>query len=138
MSTVSIVLDKLIKKFGLNALELERLTGVPSSTIYRILKDKKGNPTIEVLKKLSRFFQITVSQLIGEEPIGCKHIPVIPSIEILNYLENQTNAEEHYSRIPIDFPLNSKSFATHSQDNMMEPFILINSIIIIDPEKKIS
>lgn len=138
MSTINKILDELIKKFGLNALELERLTGVPASTIYRILKDKNGNPTIEVLKKLARFFQITVSQLIGEEPIGCKQISVIPTTEVLKFLNSNYIKTENYPSISIDFPLNTKSFATYSKDNMMEPFILINSIIIIDPERDLS
>lgn len=55
--SISNVLSELLKKYNLNALELERLTGVPSSTIYRLLKDKDGNPTIEVLKKLASFFK---------------------------------------------------------------------------------
>ncbi|STP13916.1 helix-turn-helix domain-containing protein [Legionella bozemanae] len=49
------VLSELLKKYNLNALELERLTGVPSSTIYRLLKDKGGNPTIDVLKSYLLF-----------------------------------------------------------------------------------
>lgn len=131
------ILSELIKKFNLNALELERMTGVPASTIYRLLKNKAGNPTIEVLKKLSGFFQITVSQLIGEEPIGCKQIPLVPPSEIFNFL-NHPEQKSKYQTIPIEFSVNTKCFATFSQDNMMEPFILINSIVIIDPEREIS
>ncbi len=138
MSTTSIsfVLTALIKKFGLNALELEKHTGVPSSTIYRLLKKRDGNPTVEVLKKLATFFQITVSQLIGEEPIGVKQAPLIPAMEVLNFLSASVEEKSKYQTIPIDFPLSSKSFATYVQDDLMEPFILMNSIIIIDPERE--
>lgn len=136
--SIAKVLSELIKKFSLNALELERMTGVPASTIYRLLKNKDGNPTIEVLKKLSSFFQITVSQLIGEEPIGCKQIPLIPTNEISDFLNLSQDNKSKYRTIPIDFPVNSNCFATFSQDNMMEPFILINSIVIIDPEREAS
>lgn len=114
------------------------MTGVPSSKIYRILKNKDGNPTIEVLKKLSGFFQITVSQLIGEEPIGCKQTPIIPPNLVLNYMSLKIEGKSKFQTIAVDFPLNPKSFATYSQDNMKEPFILINSIIIVDPEKEVS
>lgn len=137
MST-GIVLSELLKKFNLNTLELERLTGVPSSTIYRLLKDKGGNPTIEVLKKLSSFFQITVSQLIGEDPIGCKQIPFIQPLDICSFLNLHQDKKFELNTIPIDFPLSNKCFATISQDNMMEPFILVNSILVIDPERNIS
>lgn len=132
------VLSELLKKYNLNALELERLTGVPSSTIYRLLKDKSGNPTIEVLKKLSSFFQVTVSQLIGEDPIGCKQIPLIQPPEIHSFLNSPQDRKFEVDSIPIDLPLSSKCFATLSQDNMMEPFILVNSMVIVDPEREIT
>lgn len=135
--SIAIVLSELIKKFGLNALEIERLTGVPASTIYRLLKSD-GNPTIEVLKKLASFFQITVSQLIGEEPIGCKQIPLIPTLEVSNFFKFSQDEKTKFDTIPIDFPINQRSFATICQDNTMEPFILKNSIVIIDPDREIT
>lgn len=130
------VLSELIKKFGLNALDLDRMTGVPSSTIYRLLKNKDGNPTIEVLRKLSSFFQITVSQLIGEEPIGCKQVPLVPANEVHRFIGLDQSEKLKYQTIPIDFPVSTKCFATYSKDNMMEPFILMNSIVIIDPDRE--
>lgn len=132
------VLAELLKKYNLNPLELERLTGVPSSTLYRLLKNKDGNPTIEVLKKLSSFFQITVSQLIGEEPFGSKQIPLVQPVDILSFLNFSEKNKIVFNTIHIDFPLSNKCFATLIKDNMMEPFILMNSIIIIDPERPIS
>lgn len=135
--SIAIVLSELIKKFGLNALEIERLTGVPASTIYRLLKSD-GNPTIEVLKKLATFFQITVSQLIGEEPIGCKQIPLVPALEVANFFKLNSEEKSKFDTIPIDFPLNQRSFASICQDNTMEPFILKNSIVIIDPDREIT
>ncbi|MFO8767013.1 XRE family transcriptional regulator [Legionella pneumophila serogroup 6] len=135
--SIAIVLSELIKKFGLNALEIERLTGVPASTIYRLLKSD-GNPTIEVLKKLATFFQITVSQLIGEEPIGCKQIPLVPALEVASFFKLNPEEKSKFDSIPIDFPLNQRSFASICQDNTMEPFILKNSIVIIDPDREIT
>src|SRR5690554_4324256 len=111
------VLSDLLKKYNLNALELERLTGVPSSTTYRLLKDKSSNATIEIVKKLSTFFQITVSQLIGEEHIGCKQIPLIQPLDICSFLKSNHDKRVELNTIPIDFPLSSKCFATLSQDN---------------------
>ncbi|STX81722.1 HTH-type transcriptional regulator [Legionella busanensis] len=136
--SIGTVLSHLLKKYNLNALELERLTGVPSSTIYRLLKNKYGNPTIEILKKLASFFQITVSQLIGEEPIGCRQIPLVPPSKVYLYLNSLLDHDSYLKAITIDLPLNGKCFATLSQDSMMEPFILLNSLIIVDPEREIS
>lgn len=136
--SVGSVLSALLKKFNLNALELERLSGVPSSTIYRLLNGKDGNPTIEVLKKLSSFFQITVSQLIGEEPIGNKQLSLVPPDKILKFLRSNASERSNYKTISIDFPMNSSCFATVCEDELMEPFISTNSIVIIDPDREIS
>jgi SOS-response transcriptional repressor LexA len=136
--SISNVLSELLKKYNLNALELERLTGVPSSTIYRLLKDKNGNPTIEVVKKLSCFFQITVSQLIGEDPFGCKQIPLVQPSNIFSFIKSSQTLKDELDSVPIDFPLSDKCFATLSKDNMMEPFILVNSIVIVDPDRDIT
>jgi len=136
--SIANVLSELLKKFGLNAVDLERLTGVPAPTIYRLLKNKSGNPTIEVLKKLSSFFQITVSQLIGEEPIGCKQIALVPTNEVSVFFKLNQEQKAKFDTIPIDFPVNQKCFASICQDNTMEPFILKNSIVIIDPEREIT
>jgi len=136
--SISYVLSELIKKYNLNALELERMTGVPASTIYRLLKKNDGNPTIEVLKKLSGFFHITVSQLIGEEPLGCNQIPLVPTVDVYSYSQLPLNKKPMLTTIPVDFPLSGKCFATYTQDNMMEPFILMNSIVVVDPEKELS
>jgi transcriptional regulator with XRE-family HTH domain len=137
MSSFGHVLSTLMKKYGLSGQELERLAGVSSSNIYRVLKNG-GNPTIDVLKKLASFFQITVSQLIGEEPLGSKQIPLIPPTEVRKYLHLKKEDKGNYPTIKVDFDLNPKCFATYSEDNMMEPFILINSIIIIDPDRELS
>src|SRR5688572_17880951 len=119
------VLSELIKTYNLSAPELERMTGVPASTIYRLLKKKDGNPTIEVLKKLSSFFLITVSQLIGEEPLGYKQIPLVSSDGVVDFFKFSREKIAELQTISIDFPVNTKCFATFSQDNMMEPFILM-------------
>lgn len=126
-----------MKKYGVNALDLDRLTGVPSSTTYRILKNKAGNPTIEVLKKLSSFFQITVSQLIGEEPFGNKHIPVINTANLAQFLTSEFNTSLTDRTISVDLPLDNKCFATFAHDSLMEPYIIKKSIVIIDPNKEL-
>ena len=74
---------------------------MPSSTIYRLLKDNAGNPTIDILKKLSSFFQITVSQLIGEDPIGCKQIPLVQPSDIYSFIHVPGPINMHFLGIDL-------------------------------------
>ncbi|QBS13517.1 helix-turn-helix domain-containing protein [Legionella geestiana] len=135
--SIATVLPLLLQKYNLNALELERMTGVPSSTIYRLLKGSAANPTVEVLKKISSFFQITISQLIGEEPMGCKQIPLIQPNKIWEFIAHPMKFYSDLKKVPVDFPLGNNCFATIAMDNLMEPFILINSMVIVDPDREI-
>ncbi len=67
-------LSFLIKKYNLKCFGIGAVDRRAASTIYRLLNKKDGNPTIEVLKKLAHIFLITVSQLIGEEPLGLNQV----------------------------------------------------------------
>lgn len=119
----------------MNAVELEKMTGVPSRTIYRLLNEPTGNPTLEVLKKISSFFQVSVSQLIGEESIGTQMIPLLNNEEMLDYINGKISAES-FKHISVDIPLSNNCFATVAQDETMEPFIPIKSILVVDPSKE--
>ncbi|MCW8451907.1 S24 family peptidase [Legionella quinlivanii] len=132
------IIDGLMHTYNINALELERLTGIPSSTIYRLLKGKNINPTIEILKKLANFFHITVSQLIGEESLNETQIPILSSLDIEAFIINNYSSNENHKFVSVDFPVSPICFATVAEDNMMEPFIMAGSLIIVDPAKHIT
>jgi len=52
----------------LNAEELSRRTGLPASTIKKIRNNNDSNPTLSTLSPLAKYFSLTISQLIGDEP----------------------------------------------------------------------
>ena len=54
---------------GVSDNKLWELTGIPQTTISRLKAGKIKSPSIELLAKLADYFNISVSQLIGDEPL---------------------------------------------------------------------
>lgn len=67
-------LNQLMTEIPISADELARRTGIPSSTIKKIRNSDNPNPTLSTLLPLSQFFQITLGQLVGDEPIPSERI----------------------------------------------------------------
>ena len=63
------VLNNLMKECDIDDAELSRKTGVPASSISRMRINEKTNPTASTLRPLAKFFNITVSQLLGDDEI---------------------------------------------------------------------
>lgn len=61
-------LDLLMSEAGLNAEELSRRIGLPASTIKKIRNREDANPTLSTLLPLSKYFSLSISQLVGDEP----------------------------------------------------------------------
>lgn len=68
-------LNLLMTEAQLNAEELSRRIGVPASTIKKIRNNIDPNPTLSTLTPLAKYFSLTISQLIGDEPFPDTRIP---------------------------------------------------------------
>src|SRR3990167_4732459 len=76
-------LAALMKAKGIRESELARETGIPQPTLNRLLIGSTSNPTISTVEALTKFFGVTMEQLLGREPITSKRsvpshmIPII-------------------------------------------------------------
>ena len=78
-------LNFLISKNNISIPELSKLTGVPKVTLYNLVAEVH-QPRLALIKALSQFFKVTVSQLIGETPLTLSNISVpILSWNSINY-----------------------------------------------------
>lgn len=78
-------LGSLMRAKDKSMTDIHKHTGIPITTIQRICKDPRANPTLASLIPLADFFSITLAQLIGEQPL----------------FENKTNNLEQWSTIPV-------------------------------------
>jgi len=63
--TVALVLKELLARDGLSATELHRRTGVPQSTLSRILSGKIADPADKHVAKFAEYFRVSTDQLRG-------------------------------------------------------------------------
>ena len=79
---LSNALNQLMIEHNIDGVLLSKNVGIPTTTINRLRKgDPTNNPTLTTLVPLAEFFSITVSQLIGDEPLpksSSRHHPEIP------------------------------------------------------------
>src|SRR5688572_5176031 len=62
-------LNQLMSDRRISADELGRRTNLPASTIKKIRNRYNPNPTLTTLLPLAKFFEISLSQLVGDEPL---------------------------------------------------------------------
>ncbi len=67
---VSTVLRALLDRHGISPTELHRRTGVPQSTLSRILSGKIVDPSDKHISKIAEYFQVSTDQLRGRADIG--------------------------------------------------------------------
>lgn len=142
-------ISSLMEICGVDASELSKQTGIPSSTISRLRSmTSEVSPNLNSLVPIANYFKITLSQLIGEEPINKTiyekikpektkkiPIPILNNSNIVDFLE--TKNINNIQFITTDVYLHEGSFAFYLQGNAMEPQFPEQTLLIIDQKLKI-
>lgn len=127
-------LKQLLEETNLPLQEISALTKIPISTLYSIVNKTSCDPRLSTLYALSKFFNVTLSQLIGEISLNWKEI----NIPLITW--NNLNSKKR----SIDFNLCSNTKFISTQYNSSNPiFALVlnskishiyreNSILIIE------
>lgn len=69
------ILSSLMEECDIDDAKLARETGVPASTISRMRLNSNANPTASTLRPISKFFSISISQLLGDESLPKDRLP---------------------------------------------------------------
>ncbi|HEX4044573.1 MAG TPA: helix-turn-helix domain-containing protein [Gammaproteobacteria bacterium] len=130
----------LMAKARLNASELARLTGLQHTTIMRIRNNEQANPTITTLLPIAQYFSLTLSQLIGDEPLprrrgihgDTQEIPLLSwhACAQLSEAIDKPDAK----RVITERQVSAKAFALVLENQELDGFPQ-NSLLIVDPEK---
>lgn len=149
---VSKIITTLMGEVGIKEAELARQTGLPQTTINRLLIGDTADPRANTLKPIAKFFGVTVGQILGEEPIspdriaGSFHannreawlnVPIIPWEDALSWIFRKESYDIHSHKkwIITERPVSNSSFAIVSKP-FMEPRFRKNSILIVDPSSE--
>ena len=140
-------LQQLMRIHGNTSVsELARLTGIPQPTIHHILTGSTKNPRKKALEELSRFFSISVEQLIGNEPLpmvipdGVKKdlqistIPIVGWDLLKNWPASKADIKEN-QEILLNKTVANDSFALIIPNDSMLPRFQQNTLLIFDSGK---
>lgn len=130
------VLSYFMKKLDLNDQALANETGVPLPTIARLRRGKDVNPTATTLRPLADFFNITVGQLLGDEPIDDSS-PVKQMQQTLPVLEweqvNQELNKPANEYVAIKQQVSAQAFALVMNATTQNVLFQRGTLLIIDP-----
>jgi hypothetical protein len=91
---ISLNLKYLLDIYSMNILELSKKAKIAYSAVYKLVNNA-ASPNLDTLVKISRVFNLNVSQLIGElpmttEPNFITMVPVIEWNEVQIFLNNSS------------------------------------------------
>lgn len=151
---LSEILNYLMNECDVDGVQLSKNTGVPVTTINRLRKgDPSNNPTLTTLVPLAEFFSITVSQLIGDEPLSAQrqrgeHKPNVSQWKPVPHLsweqagEWQKNNAKLKSKInnwiSTDLTVSDYAFAITMEGDSMLPRFPEGTLFIIEPEQSVN
>lgn len=137
-------LNLLMAEARIKATELARETGLPASSIKKIRNCDNPNPTLTTLLPLANYFSLTLSQLVGDEPLpdkqiqgsykqsiekSLRHIPLLAWDEAIAWpaSKNQT-----HSLIATERDYSENAYALNVEENDWEN-LATGTILLIDP-----
>ena len=147
---LSATLKKLLFDKNMKPMDLARELDLPQPTIHRLVTGKSTRPYKSSLEPIAQYFDISVDQLIGEEPLLASWQPdeptsqelqtwVIKPIPIIPWssLDQLTEARAHAKKqLAITGKISDAGFAVMMNDHSMEPLFTKSSFLIFDPMKK--
>lgn len=148
-SSMSKILKGLMAELGINESELARRTGIGQPVVHRICSGETDNPKVATLSPIANFFAISISQLIGDEPLpvdripgtfnpdaqGWRQIPLLNWEQVLHW-PNLNQKSAPLPTISTDIELGQHAYAVSARDTTMEPRFPEGTILLIDPDLK--
>ena len=133
------ILEYLMKEQGINTQQLHKHTGVPLSTLKRLRLNKENNPTVASLVPIAQYFNVSVDQLLGIDPLEKKNCLqngiTVPIIEWENASNPQKDKykQSFASLLVTDMALSQHSYALIIKEQQWSNF-LPGSLLVIDPQ----
>ncbi len=138
-------INALMEEANLNAEELSRRIGLPASTIKKVRNNKDANPTLSTLAPLAKYFSLSISQLVGDEPIPKSRIKgsykinpatlnAVPLISWQNAITwpATSNEHNHHPVIMTEHIYSKNAYALLVEEDNWEN-LAKNTALLIDP-----
>jgi transcriptional regulator with XRE-family HTH domain len=139
-------LKYLMDELAIGANELSERAGIKLPALYKIISGETGNPSVYTITPIARFFNVSIEQLIGDQPLPSNRtkgtysplfenrslLPLCKWSEMSDWVENKSPNTK--TTVTIDFPASAKAIGILIDKNEYAPFFPEGTILIIDPE----
>ncbi|OGT54049.1 MAG: transcriptional regulator [Gammaproteobacteria bacterium RIFCSPHIGHO2_12_FULL_41_15] len=152
MTSLSANMKILMSASQINASELARRTGIAQPIIHRLSTGQNTNPKLATIQPISRYFMITVSQLIGEIPLpneetplrvnteheGWKKVPLLSWEEAIVWPESSATQTKtkNATYVTTDINVSHLAYSLKIHDTSLEPLFPEGTTFIVEPNRK--
>lgn len=142
------VLASLLENKKISEAELSRKTGVSQPTIHRLLSGATPDTRISTIKAIANFFEVTIGQLTGDEPLSMMSQSNLNSKIVKVPIIPWENAFEWKKIIAKYIPTNWDYWTTIDNQASKNSYAMINKnphlplpfaydcVVVVDPEAK--
>lgn len=145
MKNLSRILRALMEEGKLSESELARRCQVGQPVIHRILSGETDNPRVATLSLIANYFSLSISQLIGDQPLPNNRLPgthnlapqALTLLPIISWETVLTWPCELASpqMTSTDLLISPEGFALSIKDSTMMPRFSEGSLLITDPNR---
>ncbi len=148
MAELNTTLKALMNEVSITVTELARQTGVGQPVIHRMASGETDNPKVGSLSPIAKFFNVTISELIGDDPLSDERLagsynPYYRSWSKLPLLSWEQAAalpkrlaSEIVSYISTEANVSDNAFAVKMEDHTMAPQFPNGTMMVIEPNLK--
>ena len=142
--TISVNLRKLMERDKINASELGRNIKLAQPIIHRLLTGKNVNPKLATIRPIADYFDVTISQLIGEDLLiigetgegsTWKQVPVVAWQNIQAVVEEHEQFEVT-EQVSTDAHISEHAYAVVIQNTGLEPHFPKGAKVVVEPMRR--
>lgn len=143
--TISVNLKRLMEREKINASELGRHIKLAQPIIHRLLTGKNVNPKLATIRPIADYFDVTISQLIGEDVLVLddnvgqgstwKQIPVLAWNDISSVVEGKQSVVVS-EQVSTDAYVSAAAYAVIIENTGLEPHFPKGAKVVVEPMRK--
>lgn len=143
------IINQLMKINNISEAALYKKTGLKQQTLNRLLAGATPDPRISTLEPIADYFNITMDQLLGKQPLETKNSQYIKHTKLLPILSwdkisqskgirNSINLNNWQSWAATIKNIGDDAFALRIENKSLPPPFYYHSIVIVDPDGQYS
>ena len=134
-------IKQLVDQSSLSVSELARRAGMPQPVLHKLYSGDTTNPNVNSLRPIANYFNVSISQLIGDEQLFNSRtnevlekwhdVPLLAWDSINKWVKSPTQKPTH-EMIRTNASVSDKAFALEIREELET--LTEGTIIIVDPE----